>query len=75
MRASNSWARLFAENRSWRELALDRRCFDGVTYGKSLPDFVVSAVFFDHTAALASILGPEEETTRFDHDGQLIWVC
>jgi hypothetical protein len=42
------------------------------TYGKSLPNFVVSAVFVNHAAAFASVLGPEEEAARLDHDGQLI---
>jgi hypothetical protein len=63
MRASSSCARLFAENRSYNELALNKKRSEGATYGKSFPDLVVSAVFVNHTATFASILGPEEETT------------
>jgi hypothetical protein len=72
MRASSSWARLFAENRSYGVLAWNDRSFSGETYGKSLPDLVVSAVFVNHTAALASVLGPEEQTARLDHYSQLV---
>lgn len=43
-----------------------------MTYRKGFPDLVVGAVLLDNTAAFSSIFCPEEETTRLDHDGQLI---